>query len=47
MDNAVEDYLKSIPEDNPELEWEFTEVGEFGEQGWSISYRHKSTKDNA
>ena len=46
MDNAVEDYLKSIPESNPELDWEFKEVGEFGEEGWTISYRHKSVQDD-
>tara|TARA_R100001129_G_scaffold123260_2_gene85885 strand:- start:816 stop:1043 length:228 start_codon:yes stop_codon:yes gene_type:complete len=42
IDNAVEDYKKSIPEPEPELEWEFEELNEFGQDGWTISYRHKS-----
>lgn len=44
MDDAVEEYLASVPEDNPELDWEFKEVGEFGEDGWTISYTHKSVE---
>ena len=47
MDNAVEEYLNSIPEDIPELDWEFKEAGKFGELGWTISYKHKSTEDDA
>ena len=42
IDNAVEDYKKSIPEPEPELEWEFEELNEFGQDGWTISYRYKS-----
>ena len=42
LDNAVEDYKKELPEDEPELDWKFEEVGEFGEDGWTISYSHKS-----
>ena len=44
MDDAVEEYLASVPEDNRELDWEFKEVGEFGEDGWTISYTHKSVE---
>ena len=46
MDNAVEDYLNSIPDDISELDWEFKEVGEFGSGNWTISYTHKSVKDD-
>tara|TARA_Y100000739_G_C20315172_1_gene331798 strand:+ start:312 stop:512 length:201 start_codon:yes stop_codon:yes gene_type:complete len=42
LDNAVEDYKKEVPVEDPELDWEFEEVGEFGEDGWTISYSHKS-----
>jgi hypothetical protein len=42
LDNAVEDYKKEVPEEDPELDWEFEEVGEFGQDGWTISYSHKS-----
>ena len=41
LDNAVSDYLKAT-ESEPELDWEFEEVGEFGQEGWTISYKHKS-----
>ena len=44
MDNAVEEYLKAIPEPDPDLDWHFEEVNEFGEDGWTISYTHKSVK---
>ena len=44
MDDAVEDYLASIPPEVPELEWEFEETGNFGEDGWTISYTHKSVE---
>ena len=33
LDNAVEDYKKEVPEEDPELDWEFEEVGEFGQDG--------------
>ena len=42
LDNAVEDYKKELPVEDPELDWEFEEAGEFGEDGWTISYSHKS-----
>ena len=42
LDYAVEDYKKEVPEEDPELDWEFEEVGEFGQDGWTISYSHKS-----
>ena len=44
IDNAVEEYLESVPESDPELDWEFKEVGEFGSGNWTISYSHKSVK---
>ena len=44
LDNAVEEYLKATPEPDPDLDWEFEEVNEFGEDGWTISYTHKSVK---
>lgn len=47
MDNAVEEYLKSIPESEPDMEWEFQETNEFGQDGWTISYRHKSIERDA
>jgi len=34
--------LAATPEPDPDLEWEFQEVGKFGEDGWTISYKHKS-----
>ena len=37
-----EDAQKEVPEEDPELDWEFEEVGEFGQDGWTISYSHKS-----
>jgi hypothetical protein len=46
LDNAVNDYLSSIPEPDPELDWKLEEVGEFGEEGWTISYTHKSVSKN-
>ena len=42
LDTAVEDYKKEVPDEDPELDWEFEEVGEFGQDGWTISYSHKS-----
>tara|TARA_B100000405_G_scaffold127758_1_gene89326 strand:- start:8382 stop:8537 length:156 start_codon:yes stop_codon:yes gene_type:complete len=42
LDKAVEEYKKATPEPEPELEWEFEETGEFGQDGWTISYRHKA-----
>jgi len=27
------------------LDWEFEEVGEFGKEGWTISYRVKTSDD--
>jgi hypothetical protein len=44
MDNAVEEYKAATPEPDPELDWEFQETGEFGQDGWTISYTHKSVK---
>jgi hypothetical protein len=46
IDNAIEEYKKTTPEPKAELEWEFEETGEFGQEGWTISYRHKSVKEN-
>ena len=45
IDSAVEEYKKATPDDEEELEWHFEEVGEFGKDGWTISYTHKSVKD--
>ena len=42
LDNAVVEYLESVPDSNPELDWEFIEVGEFGSGNWTIAYSHKS-----
>jgi len=46
INGAVEDFKRSTPEPDPELDWKFEEVGEFGEDGWTISYTHKSKKDS-
>ena len=47
IDNAVDEYLAATPEPDPELDWKFEEVGEFGQEGWTISYTHKAvSKDN-
>ena len=47
IDNAVDEYLAATPEPDPTLDWEFEEVGEFGQDGWTISYTHKAvSKDN-
>ena len=46
VDNAVEEFKQATPEPDPELEWYFEEVGEFGQEGWTISYRHKSVEEN-
>jgi len=43
IDNAVEEYLENC-KDEPELDWRFEEINEFGEDGWTISYTHKSVK---
>ena len=42
LDNAVEDYKKEAPEEDPELDREFEEVGEFGQDCLTISDIHKS-----
>ena len=42
IDNAVEVYKKATPEPDKDLEWHFEEINEFGEDGWTISYTHKS-----
>ena len=44
IDNAVEEYNAAAPAPEPELDWEFQEVGEFGQEGWTISYTHKSVQ---
>jgi len=41
LDKAEEEWLKAQP-DEPELDWTFEEVNEFGEDGWTISYTHKA-----
>ena len=46
IDNAVEEFNKATPEPDPELEWFFEETGQFGQEGWTISYRHKSVDGN-
>jgi len=46
INSAVEDFKRSTPEPDPDLDWEFEEVGEFGQDGWTISYSHKSRKDD-
>jgi hypothetical protein len=45
IDTAVEDFKRSTSEPDPELDWKFEEVGEFGQDGWTISYSHKAKKD--
>jgi len=42
----VEDFKLSTPELDPDLDWKLEEVGEFGQDGWTISYSHKSEKDD-
>ena len=44
LDAAEEEWHKAQPEE--ELDWEFQETGEFGQDGWTISYTHKSVKNN-
>jgi len=44
MDSAVEEYKAATGEPDPELDWEFQKTGEFGQDGWTISYTHKSVK---
>ena len=44
MNNAVEQYKIATGELEPELDWEFQETGEFGQEGWTISFTHKSVK---
>jgi len=46
INSAVEDFKLSAPEPDEELDWKFEEVGEFGQDGWTISYNYKSTKDD-
>jgi len=46
IDSAVEDFKLSTPELDEELDWKFEEVGEFGQDGWTISYNYKSKKDD-
>ncbi len=43
LDRAEEKWLKAQPQEE-ELDWKFEEVGEFGQEGWTISYSHKSVK---
>ena len=38
IDSAIEDYKKSIPEPEEDLEWEW----EKSDDGWTISYRYKN-----
>ena len=45
LDKAEEEWLKAQP-DEPELDWKFEETGEFGQDGWTISYTHKSVENN-
>ena len=44
IDNAVEEYIAATPAPDTNLDWEFQEVNEFGEDGWTISYTHKSVE---
>lgn len=46
VDNAVDEYLAATPKDDPDLDWEFEEVGEFGQEGWTISFKNKSVSKN-
>tara|TARA_R110002074_G_scaffold96841_2_gene210343 strand:+ start:1016 stop:1216 length:201 start_codon:yes stop_codon:yes gene_type:complete len=46
INSAVEDFKLSTPVPEEELDWKFEEVGEFGQDGWTISYNYKSTKDD-
>jgi hypothetical protein len=45
LDAAELKWLKKQP-DEPELDWHFEEVGEFGKEGWTISYSHKSVNND-
>jgi hypothetical protein len=45
LDQAEEEWLKAQPNE-PELDWDFEEVGEFGKDGWTISYTHKSVQND-
>jgi len=46
INSAVEDFKYSTPELDEELDWKFEEVGEFGQDGWTISYNYKTNKDD-
>jgi len=41
LDAAEEEWLKAQPKEE-ELDWKLEEVGEFGQEGWTISFSHKS-----
>ena len=43
LDKAEEEWHKAQP-DEPELDWTFEETGEFGQDGWTISYSHKAVE---
>jgi len=45
LDAAEEEWLKAQP-DESELDWNFEEAGEFGKDGWTISYTHKSVQND-
>lgn len=41
----MEEYQEQIKEtakEQEELQWQFEEMNEFGEDGWTISYSYKS-----
>jgi len=44
LNAAEKEWLDAQLQDEPELDWQFEEVGEFGQEGWTISYTHKSVK---
>lgn len=45
LDAAEKEWLEAQP-DEPELDWKWEETNEFGEKGWTISFTHKSVKDD-
>ena len=42
---AEQEWLDQQPAE-PELDWEFIETSEFGQDGWTISYRLKSNQND-
>jgi transposase len=44
LDAEVEKVKETFEE--PELNWEFKEVNEFGQEGWTISYSYKDSNES-